>query len=222
MGAVGDMLILGRPCAGAAFDQAIGAVPPHVVADNRWRSLWNGAALSTGRIHAGTVIGLVGVGLVEWLAMRTIGGNLPAGHSRKVAVASATAFALSGAVTHLSCGTVILAYRQASNAVPEFPVARQPSPQSVTGLLGVSAVGSLIALAAFSTSLTVELLRRGSTASTWRLVITPFPCVLATLLTFGQLPTPVGGYARPASINIGLIAYFAASASFSERGAPRP
>jgi hypothetical protein len=42
--------------------------------------------------------------------------------------------------------------------------------------------------------------------------VTPFPAVLATLLTFGFLPAPVGGYARPASISLGLLAYFGIAA----------
>ena len=44
-----------------------------------------------------------------------------------------------------------------------------------------------------------------------RAVATSFPCVLATLLTFGALPAPIGGYARPASMSIGLAVSFAAS-----------
>jgi hypothetical protein len=37
--------------------------------------------------------------------------------------------------------------------------------------------------------------------------------VVATLLTFGALPAPIGGYARPASMSIGLAASFAAAAA---------
>ena len=45
--------------------------------------------------------------------------------------------------------------------------------------------------------------------------MTPFPCVLATLATFGMLPAPIGGYLRPASMSIGLAVYFAVSADCS-------
>ena len=45
-------------------------------------------------------------------------------------------------------------------------------------------------------------------------------CLLATLLTFGKLPAPVGGYARPASISIGLMVFFVLVAASAERSHP--
>jgi hypothetical protein len=36
---------------------------------------------------------------------------------------------------------------------------------------------------------------------------------MSTLLSFGALPAPVGGYARPASMSIGLMAYFLSAAA---------
>ena len=84
-------------------------------------------------------------------------------------------------------------------------------------LLAVSAVGSLSALAVFSIDLAAAaLLGRSAAPIVWKLV-SPLPCVAATLLTFGFLPAPIGGYARPASISIGSIAYWAAIAASAER-----
>ncbi len=116
----------------------------------------------------------------------------------------------------MCCGTVILAYRRAAEPGTEPTDGKQPSPRSATTLLAASAVGALGALAAFSGSLTIEALRRSGPPTVWALV-TPFPCVMSTLLTFGVLPAPVAGYARPASMSIGLMVYFAVTAMSGER-----
>ena len=212
---IGDVLVLGRPSSGRDFDQAAGVVLPHIDADNRWRSMWNGAVLSPRRIHLGTISGLVGIGLLEWLSLRGISRALHPGGHRRVAAGSATAFALSGTLTHLSCGLVILAYRKALATEAE-PKAR-PSPRSVTGLLGVSAAGSLGSLAVFSVNQVVAALRGRSDAPLVSSIVTPLPCVAATLGTFGALPAPIGGYARPASISTGLLVYFAVAAIAEQR-----
>jgi hypothetical protein len=219
--AIGDVLILGRPSSGADFDQAAGVVPVHLEIEKRWLSLWNGAVLPSRRIHIGTVSGLVGIGLLEWLSMRGISRVIQPGVQRNVAAASAHAFALSGVLTHLSCGMVISAYQKALAKEVESAVGARSAPRSVTSLLAVSAIGSLGALAVFSANLTVAALLRRSTAPIIWSTVTPFPCVLATLLTFGTLPTPVGGYARPASISIGLMVYFAIAAGSAEHGRTR-
>jgi hypothetical protein len=86
-----------------------------------------------------------------------------------------------------------------------------------TRLLTISAAASLSALAIFSASLTVEALGRRNSAPAWWSAVTPLPCVMATLLTFGVLPAPVGGYARPASISIGLMTYWAITAASGQR-----
>jgi len=215
---IGDVLILGRPSSGADFDQAAGVVPPHIDVEKRWLSLWNGAVLSSRRIHVGTISGLVGIGLLEWLSMRGISRAIQPGMQRNVAAASAHAFALSGVLTHLSCGGVILAYKKALAREIESPVGAWTAPRSVTSLLAVSAIASLGALAVFSANQTVAALLRRSTAPILWSAVTPFPCVLATLLTFGTLPAPVGGYARPASISIGLLVYFAVATASAEHG----
>ncbi len=214
---IGDVLILGRPSSGRAFDHAVGMVPPHIDADKQWRSLWNGAALPAGRIHAGTLTGNVGIGLLQWLALRGISETIPAGRERGIAAAAATAFAVSGVLTHQCCGTVILAYQRAMEEARESDDAGRRSPRSATPLLAASTAATLIALAAYSASLTVAVLRRRDSAPVWWSVVTPFPCVMATLLTFGRLPAPVGGYARPASISIGLMTYFAITAASGRR-----
>ena len=214
---IGDVLILGRPISGSDFDQAAGLVPRHVNADSRWRSMWNGAVLSPGRIHLGTISGLVGIGLLQWLSLRGISRALHPGGHRRVAAGSATAFALSGTLTHLSCGLVILAYRKALATEAEPTSEARPSPGSITGLLGVSAAGSLGSLAAFSVNQMVAALRGRSDAPLVSSIVTPLPCVAATLGTFGALPTPIGGYARPASISTGLLVYFAVAAIAEQR-----
>jgi hypothetical protein len=213
--AVGDVLILGRSCSGAEFDQAAGVIPPHIDATHRWRSLWNGASFSPGRIQVGTVSGLIGIGVLQWLSMHGIGRAIRPGPLRNLAEASAAAFAVSGVLTHLSCGMVILAYQQAATDVASTAGAR-PSPPSATRLFGISAVGSLGALALFSSSLMIAALRRRLNAPIVWSMVTPFPCVLTTLLTFGALPAPVGGYLRPASISTGLLTFFAVAAATAE------
>ena len=209
---IGDMLILGRSCSGRDFDQAAGMVPPHIDADNKWRSLWNGAAVPTRRIHVGTLTGHVGIGLLQWLALRGIGRTIDGRRERRIAAAAAAAFAISGVITHQCCAMVILAYKRAAGDALESDGERR-SPRSATRLLAVSAAASLGALAAYSASLTVATLRGRSSGTAWWSAVTPFPCVMATLLTFGVLPAPVGGYARPASISMGLLTYFALTAA---------
>lgn len=213
---VGDVLILGRSASGTDFDRAEGVIPLHIDADRKWQSLWNGAMLAPRRIHIGTLTGVVGIGLLQWMGMRGAAGAMPPGVLRRLATASATAFAVSGVLTHVCCGTVILAYRRAAETEVEPTDGTQPSPRSVTALLAASAVGALSALAAFSSSLTIEALRRDPPPTVWALV-TPFPCVMSTLLTFAVFPAPVAGYVRPASMSIGLMVYFAVTAASGER-----
>jgi hypothetical protein len=217
LAAIGDVLILGRPCSGRDFDQAVGMVPPHIDADNKWRSLWNGAALPARRIHVGTLTGYVGIGLLQWLGMRGLSRTIDDGCARRIAGASATAFAVSGVLTHQCCATVILAYKRATGDTLESTKNARLSPRSGTQLLAISAATSLSALAVFSASLTVAALRHRNSAPAWWSAVTPLPCVMATLLTFGVLPAPVGGYARPASISIGLMTYWAITAASGER-----
>ncbi|MET1004285.1 MAG: DUF6796 family protein [Propionibacteriaceae bacterium] len=211
---IGDVLILGRPRSGLDFDRAVDMIPPHIVADPRWRSLWNGATLAPRRIHLGTVTGLVGIGVLQGLGLRGIARTVTTGRLRSLSTASATAFAASGVLTHLCCGVVILAYRRAAGTGTADRA--HPAPRSATPLLAASAAATLAALAAFSGGLTVEAFRRTSAASRWT-AVTPFPCVLATLLTFGALPAPVAGYLRPASMSIGLLAYFGVAAASVDR-----
>ena len=214
---IGDVLILGRPSSGSDFDQAAGIVPPHIDADHRWRSMWNGAVLPPGRVHLGTISGLVGIGLLEWLSLRGISRAIHPGAHRRVAEGSATASALSGMLAHLICGMVILAYQKTLATAAEPIGEARPSPRSVTGLLGVGAVGSLGSLAVFSVNQVVAALRGRSDVPIASSVVTPLPPVLATLATFGTLPAPIGGYARPASISTGLLVYFAVSAAAEQR-----
>ena len=229
---IGDVLILGRPASGSDFDRAAGMIPPHVDADPRWQSMWNGVGFTPRRIRTGTWIGVVGIGSLQWLGLNGIARGLRPGPARRLAEVSATVFAASGVLTHLCCGEVILAYRRAAtehpppakvvrydspggvsvDAADQFPKGAadpRPSPRSVTALLGASAVGTLAALATLSGALISEAARGGGPAPTSAVVVTPFPYVLATLLGFGALPGPVAGYVRPASISIGLMAYFA-------------
>jgi len=214
---IGDVLILGRASSGRDFDQATGIVTPHIDADSRWRSMWNGAVLSPRRIHAGTISGLVGIGLLEWLSLRGISRAIHPGAHRRVAEGSATAFALSGMLTHLTCGMVILAYQKALATAAEPTSEARPSPRSVTGLLGIGAIGSIGSLAVFSVNQVVAAVRGRSDVPIGSSVVTPLPPVLATLATFGHLPAPVGGYARPASISTGLLIYFAVAATAEQR-----
>ncbi len=218
--AIGDVLILGRNCSGSDFDQAVGVLPTHVVVERRWRSLWNGAVLSQRRIHLGTIAGMVGIGVLEWVGMRGITRTINQGALRDVAAVSAAAFAVSGVLTHVACGAVILAYRQASLTEAAPTVGSRSSPRSATSLLAVCALASLGALAVFSVALSAATLNDRKTAASLSPAVQPFACVLATLLTFGKLPAPVGGYARPASISIGLMVFFVLVAASAERSHP--
>jgi len=211
LSAAGDVLMLGRACSGREFDDATGKIPPTIDADPRWRSLWNGASFAPVRVHTGTAIGVVGIGVLQWVGLQAAARTIPAGSLRRLASVSATGFAMSGMLTHLGCGAVILAYRQAAEDTADLVSDPQPAPRSVTTLLAVSALGALGTLAAFSGAVIGAAVRDPETP-TVRAVVTPFPCVLATLLTFGALPAPVGGYARPASMSIGLGVSFAVSA----------
>jgi hypothetical protein len=213
---IGDVLILGRPCSGREFDGAEGMVPPHIDADRRWRSLWNGAAFAPGRVHVGTVTGLVGIGFLQWRGMRGIARAVRPGLPRRLATASAAAFAVSGCLTHVCCATVVLAYRRSAETGTDPADGLRRSPRSATTLLAVSAVGALGALAVFSGSVTIAALRCRDGAATLWVVVTPFPCVLSSLLTFGVLPAPVAGFLRPASMSIGLVVYFAVTAALGE------
>ena len=238
---VGDVLILGRPASGRDFDRATGRIPPHIEADPRWQSMWNGAEFTPGRVRTGTWIGVVGIGS-QWLGLRAMARGIRRGAARRLAQGSATAFAVSGVITHLCCGEVILAYRRAAATPPakvvrydgpggvsvaagdQFPERAadpQPSPRSVTSLLGASAVGTLASLAALSGVLVAEALWEKGPRPTPAVVVTPFTCVLAALLGFGALPGPVAGYVRPASISIGLMTYFAAAARASATASGR-
>ncbi|WP_199422130.1 DUF6796 family protein [Actinotalea solisilvae] len=217
LSAVGDVLILGRPSSGRDFDRAAGRVPPHIDADGTWRSLWNGAALPVRRIHTGTLAGYVGIGLLQWRALRGLSRTLPAGRERRIAEVSATVFAVAGVLTHQCCATVILAYKKAMDEALGSADDVRRAPRSVTPLLAISTAATLGALAAYSASLTVAALRRRDSAVAWQSVVTPLPPVMATLLGFGALPAPVGGFARPASINIGLVTYFAVTAASGRR-----
>lgn len=82
------------------------------------------------------------------------------------------------------------------------------STRSLTRLLTVSAAGSLLSLAAISAGLGVAAARGRRPVPPRAAWAGPFAPVLLTLLTFGHLPAPVGGLARPASISLGLFAYF--------------
>lgn len=215
---VGDVLILGRRASGVDFDQAAGVIPAHVEADDPWRSLWNGVSFSSRRIHVGTMIGLVGIGCLQWAGLRGVSRALPPGGLRRAAGSAATAFAVSGVLTHLCCGRVILAYQQASRPPVEPAPLPHASPPAPTTLLAVSAAGALAALAVFSGCLAGAALRRGPTPRWWA-AVTPFAGVVSTLSTFGRLPFPVGGYARPASMSIGLLIFFAVVAATAGRDA---
>lgn len=211
---IGDVLLLGRPSSGRDFDQAAGSIPPHIAVDTRWQSLWNGAAFPPRRIQVGTLTGLAGIGILQLLSLRGIARANCRGPLRRLATASAAAFAVSGVLTHLCCAEVISAYGRASKAEPSNnPL---PSPRSVTTLLALSAVGALGGLAVFSGCLIASALRDQPARLSSGAVVTPFPCVLSALLTFGALPAPVGGYARPASMSTGLLVYFAVTAASAE------
>jgi hypothetical protein len=173
-------------------------------------------------VHAGTVVGVVGIGLLTGTGLRGVAQAIDPGPLRKAAMASVGGFAVSGVATHVSCGAVILAYARARAAASETEVTRAPAAApAATGLLAVSAVGTLGSLAALSGAHTFSALFRRGGEPTVPEILTPFACVLATLLTFGRLPAPVGGYARPASISLGLLAYFSVTAIVTQR-ARRP
>ncbi|HEY5784523.1 MAG TPA: DUF6796 family protein [Microlunatus sp.] len=212
---VGDVLILGRPCSGREFDAAAGRIPPNVDADPRWRSLWNGASFAPRRLRAGTFVGTVGIGVWQWVGLQAAARAIPPGRLHRLASISAAAFALSGVLTHLGCGTVILAYRRAAERAADAAGGQRSSPRSATTLLAVSALGAFSALAVFSGAVFAAGLRGPESASRGLALVTPFPCVLATLLTFGALPAPIGGYARPASMSVGLAVYFGVRAASS-------
>ncbi|HYI56235.1 MAG TPA: DUF6796 family protein [Microlunatus sp.] len=211
---VGDVLILGRPGSGREFDEATGRIPPHIDVDPRWRSLWNGASFAPGRLHAGTLIGVAGIGALQWAGLHAAARAVPPGRLRRLATVSAAGFAVSGVLTHLGCGAVILAYGRAVDA--DATDGRQASPRSATTMLAVSALGALGALALFSGAVIGAAARRPDTMPRGRAIVAPFPCVLATLATFGMLPAPIGGYLRPASMSIGLALYFAVGAATTQ------
>ena len=220
LAALGDVLLLGRRASGADFDQAVGVVPEHIEADATWRSLWNGAGLSRRRIWAGTLCGVVGIPLLAGTGLRASVRAVEPGALRDVSAAAAGAFAVSGVLTHAACGAVVLAYRREVATVAGAPATRRPSPGSVTRLLGVSTVVCLGSLAVMSSCAAIAALSGRSSAPTMSSAASPFPCVGATLLTFGLLPYPLGGYARPASISTGLLLHFcfaAASARLRRR-----
>jgi hypothetical protein len=210
---LGDVLILGRAVSGPDFDQAVGVVPAHVIADRRWRSLWNGAVLPPGRIWAGTLCGVVGIPLLAATGLRSSVREVPAGAPRAVAAASVGAFALAGVLTHVSCGAVIVAYRNEVARGVDAPSTDRAPARTATRWFGAGAVGSLASLAAVSGCAAVAgLSGRGGTAR-MSSAVTAFPCVVSTLLTFGRLPSPIGGYLRPASISSGLLLHFCLAAA---------
>ena len=216
LAAVGDVAILARPVSGRDFDRANGLVPPPL-ADERWRSLWNGVELSGSRIRVGTATGLVGIGLLSGCALAGAARGLPAGPQRVVGTVSVAVFAVAGGLTHYCCGAGVLA-RQAIRAGEWEGEARSPdvapdlAPDRPRGLLTASAVATLAALAVLSLDLTLAAHRRGHD---WRRQagVTPFPWVLASLATTGRLPAPVGGFLRPASISCGLLVALALAAA---------
>ena len=135
LAAVGDVLILGRPCLGADFDRAVGLVPSDIEVEDRWRSLWNGAILPSSRIRAGTLTGMVGIGVLEWFGLRGAAQAIDPGVERTVATGSAAAFALAG-IIHWSCGAVVLAYRQALQTAAESTVPHRLRLDSSPGCSG--------------------------------------------------------------------------------------
>ena len=219
---VGDVLILGRPCSGRDFDKAAGLIPPNIDVEDRWRSLWNGAVLPSSRIRGGTITGVIGIGVLAWFGLRGATQAIEPGVRRTTAIGSVAAFAVAGVLTHWSCGSVVLAYRQALRTAAESRTARWTSPRSSTRLLGVSAVASLTALAVLSVSLTLTSPQGRDLEPIRRAAVTPLPWVAATLATFGVLPAPIGGYARPASISIGLTGYLSLLAVSTRGDRVRP
>ena len=194
---VGDVLILGRTCSGREFDDATGRIPPNIDADPRWRSLWNGASFAPGRLHVGTVIGVVGIGVLQCGGTEAAARSVPPGRFRRLATVSAAGFALSGVLTHLGCGTVIRAYRRSAERTPDAPDRRQ----LVAAIRHDDAGGERARRPRHAGRLQRGRDRGGRARSgpdaEGRAVVTPFPCVLATLLTFGCcLPRSGGTSAR--------------------------
>lgn len=202
----GDVLILGRAASGADFDRAVGVVTPAEGDGDRWRSLWNGVAHSPVRIRAGTVTGVLGIGLLTATGLGGAAREIDPGPLRSTTIAAAAAFAVSGVATHVACGSVITVHQQARAGTGR-------STRPLTRLLAVSAAGSLLSLATVSAGLTVAAARGRRPVPTRWSWLGPFPPVLVNLLTFGHLPGPFGGYARPASISLGLLAYFSSAPS---------
>ena len=209
LAAAGDVLLLGRGCSGADFDQATGMVPPGLEVDARWRSLWNGAAFSERRARLGTVTGLVGivsvgVGLAGAAGAGT--GRFPIPVSlRRVTTVSAGIFTVCGAVTHWSCAAAVSQARSAWSGEGRGPT----SGSGAVRLFAAGAAGTLAALAVLSGAQAAAARERGAGVLA---LATPFPFVLVALLTFGRLPAPLGGFLRPASISSGLLAHFAVTA----------
>ena len=208
----GDVLILGRAVSGSDFDEAVGVLPEHVVPDRRWRSLWNGAVLPPGRIWAGTLCGVVGIPLLAATGLRSSVRGMPSGAPHAVAAASVAAFALTGVLTHVSCAAVIVAYRNELSRAVDAPVSDRVPAQTATRLFGAGAVGSLASLAVLSGCAAVARRSWRSGAPRMSSAVTAFPCVVSTLLTFGRLPSPIGGSFASIS-TIALSTPIAASAA---------
>lgn len=197
----GDILILGRAVSGPDFDSAVGVLPSDLAEGDRWRSLGNGVVHSPSRVRAGTVTGVLGIGLLSATGLLSTARTIAPGRLRSMAYAAAATFAVAGTATHVACGSTITAHRLSS-------VGPGPAPNR---LLMLSAAGSLLSLATLSGALTAAGLRGLRPAPTRWSLVGPFPPVALALLTFGHLPRPLGGYARPASISLGLLAYFLAA-----------
>lgn len=152
--------------------------------------MFNGAVLGQHRIQIGTVTGVLGIGVLQLLGLRGIASTIRAEAPRLFCARSATGFAVTGALAHLCCGSVILAYQAVSQMGAESRDGRWPSTRSATPLLAVSASGAFTALAIFGAGLTRDALGRQGNPPTSSMVVTPLPCVILTLLTFGALPAP--------------------------------
>ena len=214
---IGDVLILGRPMSGADFDRAARVAPAFVGPRDPWRSLWNGAVLSRRRVRLGGAVGLVGIGL-QGFALQSEAGLVHPELLQCAAAVSGSAFAVSGALTHQACAAVILAYQEALAAGITSWGEAEPSLRPLTNLLAVSAVASLGALAVFSAAVTYGARLRHDAGPSWQEVATPLPCVALALVAARVLPAPLGGYARPASMSIGLLTHFVVVAA---SGGPR-
>ena len=156
--------------------------------------------------------------MLQGPALRGLARTLPAGRARSGATASAWVFAVAGVLTHQCCASLVLAHQRAV-ATAGLTAVPPRVPRTLTTLLAASAAGSLAALAGSSAATTVA--GPGSLGDrTRRAAGTPFPWVLAALLTSSALPAPVGGYVRPASISSGLLASFALTALAARRVRP--